>query len=186
MAPQTVVARAASRLDRSAPVAETRPRGVAARSPRRVNYISVVRAAASLRRAFADNSQEVMLTRVFVSIDYDNDEDLKRLLINQARFPDSLFDVADWSIKQASSNWRGEARRRIRAADQMVVLCGQHTETATGVSAEVKIAPEERIPYFLLWGRNGKTCVKPTAAKSTNTIYKWTWANLKELIGGAR
>jgi hypothetical protein len=123
---------------------------------------------------------------VFVSFDYDHDDDLKTLLINQARFPDSPFEVSDWSIKIASPNWRVEARRRIRAVDRVVVICGQYTNSASGVAAEVSIAQEESISYFLLWGRNGKTCVKPTSAKASDTIYEWTWPNLKKLIGGAR
>ena len=31
-----------------------------------------------------------------------------------------------------------------------------------------------------------KTCTKPTTALSTDKIYKWTWDNLKTLIGGSR
>jgi hypothetical protein len=128
----------------------------------------------------------VASTRVFVSFDYDHDGDLKTMLVGQARSPDSPFEVADWSIKEASPDWKTNARRRIRAVDQVIVICGQYTDTATGVNVEVKIAQDERIPYFLLWGRNGKTCCKPTAARSTDTIYNWTWPNLKKLIGGAR
>jgi hypothetical protein len=127
-----------------------------------------------------------MAARVYISFDYDHDDDLKTLLINQARFPDSPFEVIDWSIKEASSNWKAEARRRIRAADQVIVICGQYTSSAAGVSVEVSIAREENIPYFLLWGRSGKTCVKPTAATTADTIYEWTWPTLKKLIGGAR
>lgn len=125
-------------------------------------------------------------TRVLVSFDYDHDSDLKTLLIGQARNPDSPFEVVDWSIKEASPDWKEKARRRIRAVGQVVVICGEHTHTATGVSVEVGIAQDERVPYFLLWGRNEKTCRKPAAALSTDKIYEWTWPNLKSLIGGAR
>ena len=126
------------------------------------------------------------LTRVFVSFDYDHDSDLKLLLVGQAKNPGSPFVIADWSVKEASPDWKAKARRRIRAVDQVIVMCGEYTDTATGVSVEVTIAQEEKIPYFLLWGREDKTCYKPKGAKSTDKIYKWTWPNLKELIGGAR
>ncbi len=57
--------------------------------------------------------------------------------------------------------------------------------TATGVAVEVSIAQEEGIPYFLLAGYSeGST--KPTAAKPGDKLYKWTWNNLKALVGGAR
>ena len=66
------------------------------------------------------------------------------------------------------------------------MLCGVHTGTATGVSAELTIAREEKKPYFLLWGRKDKECKKPKSALASDKIYKWTWDNLKKLIGGNR
>ena len=124
-------------------------------------------------------------TRVFISFDYDHDNDLKNLVVGQARIPDSPFEIADWSIKEASVNWRSEARRRIRNVEQVIVICGEHTDTAKGVSVEVALAREENKPYFLLWGRPGKTCRKPRGTER-DEIYEWTWNNLKILIGGRR
>ncbi len=125
-------------------------------------------------------------TRVFISFDYDHDLDLKNLLVGQSRNEDSPFEIADWSIKDASPNWKADARRRIRAADVVAVICGEHTDKATGVAVELSIAQDEGIDYFLLWGRKGKTCRKPKTAKGSDKIYEWTWDNLKALIGGSR
>jgi hypothetical protein len=50
----------------------------------------------------------------------------------------------------------------------------------------VRIAQEEGIPYFLLWGRPDRTCTRPTAARWNDTIYQWTWDNLGALIHGRR
>lgn len=124
--------------------------------------------------------------RVFISFDYDHDVDLKNALVGQSRLPDSPFTITDMSIKTASPGWKVDARRRIKGCDVVVVMCGQRTHTATGVGVELKIAQEEGISYFLLWGRAGKTCTKPTTAKRGDPIYEWTWPNLKRLIGGAR
>jgi response regulator RpfG family c-di-GMP phosphodiesterase len=125
--------------------------------------------------------------RVFISFDYDHDESLKMLLVGQSKHSDSPFELADWSIKEAmSGDWKAKARTRIRGVDVVVVLCGQNTDTATGVSAELLIAQEERVPYFLLKGYSDKTCQRPKAAKSSDNMYKWTWDNLKALIGGGR
>lgn len=74
----------------------------------------------------------------------------------------------------------------IKGCDLVIVICGKYTDSANGVSAEVKIAQEENIPYFLLCGRSSENCVKPTAAKGEDKIYRWTWDNLKSLIGGSR
>ncbi len=127
--------------------------------------------------------------RVFISFDFDHDADLKNLLVGQSKNPDSPFELADFSVKEAiSGDWKAKVRTRIKGCDLMIVICGEKTDKATGVSAELRIAQEDdiKIPYFLLWGRSNKTCVKPTAAKSGDKIYRWTWDNLKALVGGAR
>lgn len=126
------------------------------------------------------------MKRAFISFDYDHDARLKDLLAGQAKLPDSPFEMADWSIKIASPTWRSEARRRIRASDVMIVLCGQHTHTATGIATELSIAKEEGIPYFLLKGYKDLYCTAPTTASTSDTIYDWTWNNLKLLIQGRR
>ncbi len=126
-------------------------------------------------------------SRVFTSFDYDHDEDLRVMLVGQSKNPDSPFELADWSVKEPmTGDWKAKVRRRIKATDQVAVMCGQYTHTASGVSVEVKIAQEEEIPYFLLKGRKDKNCTKPTAAKTSDKIYNWTWDNLKLLIGGSR
>lgn len=126
-------------------------------------------------------------TRVFMSFDYDNDSDLKTLLCGQAKNDDSPFSIVDMSIKEPiDQNWKDKAKTRIKGVDVVCVICGEKTDKATGVAAELKIAQAEDVSYFLLWGRSGKTCVKPTSAKSSDKIYKWTWPNLKSLIGGSR
>jgi hypothetical protein len=128
-----------------------------------------------------------MAKRTFISFDYDNDSDLKMLLAGQAKHPDSPFEIADWSVKEhLTGDWKEKARKRIKAVDVVVVLCGTSTHTAAGVSAELEIAREENKPYFLLKGRSEKTCTKPKSALSSDKIYEWTWPNLKNLIGGAR
>jgi hypothetical protein len=125
-------------------------------------------------------------TRVFISFDYDNDLDLKNLLVGQARKPDSPFEIADYSIKDASWDWQSKARQRIRQVGQVIVLCGHSTHTAEGVGIELGIAQEEGKPYFLLAGRSTRRCSRPTTAKASDKMYNWTWDNLKRLIDGAR
>ncbi len=125
--------------------------------------------------------------RVFTSFDFDHDEDLRNLLVGQSKNPDSPFEMADWSVKEPmTGNWKEKVRRRIRSVDQVIVMSGEHTDTASGVSVELSIAQDEGKPYFLLHGRKDKTCRKPTSAKATDKIYNWTWPNLKTLIGGGR
>ena len=125
--------------------------------------------------------------RAFISFDYDHDLDLKTMLAGQARHPDTPFELHDWSVKEPFSGaWKDKVREKIRRTDVVIVICGQYTNQATGVAEELKIAKEEGVPFFLLYGRADRTCVPPTSANSTDKMYKWTWDNLKALIDGAR
>lgn len=125
--------------------------------------------------------------RVFISFDYDHDENLKNLLVGQSRNPDSPFSIFDMSIKEPiKTKWKENARKRIKSCDVVVVICGCYTDSADGVRIELEVAQEENIDYFLLKGHDDKKCVKPQSAKESDKIYAWTWDNLKKLIGGAR
>jgi hypothetical protein len=125
--------------------------------------------------------------RAFISFDYDHDSDLKTMLVGQSRHGDTPFVIADWSVKEhQTGDWKGKVRRRIRAVDVVIVLCGNHTHTATGVSEELRIARAEGKPYFLLACRKNGRNTKPTAARVSDKLYRWTWDNLKVLIHGRR
>jgi hypothetical protein len=128
-----------------------------------------------------------MAKRVFISFDAEHDEDIKNLLVGQAKNPDTPFSIADWSLKEVlSGNWKEKIKPRIRSVDLLIVLCGQFTNTATGVAAELSIGREEGKPYFLLRGRNGVACNRPTSTSMFDKMYDWTWDNLKALIAGRR
>jgi len=125
--------------------------------------------------------------RVFISFDFDHDADLRDLLVGQSKNEESPFEIADWSLKDPlTGDWKEKIKKRIRGCSQVIVICGEYTDSATGINHELRVTQDEAIPYFLLNGRKDKTCKKPTAAKSTDKIYKWTWNNLKLLIGGRR
>lgn len=128
-----------------------------------------------------------MKKRVFISFDYDHDNDIKNLLVGQARNDDSPFEIIDMSIKEpVSGDWKANARRRIKSCDVVIVLCGQYTDTASGVNAELAITQEEAVSYFLLAGRSEGKNKTPSKAKATDKMYRWTWDNLKALINGDR
>lgn len=125
--------------------------------------------------------------KVFISFDYEHDSDIKGSLVAQSRVDDSPFDIIDMSIKEAIDvKWKDNARKRIKSCDCVIVLCGEFTDLAKGVAAELSITQEENAPYFLLKGRKEKEVKKPLGAKSSDKIYKWTWDNLKLLLKGKR
>jgi Thoeris protein ThsB, TIR-like domain len=140
-------------------------------------------------RLFTDRlgSKSMAKTRLFISFDYDHDEDLRNLLAGQAKNPDTPFDIYDRSLREPlTGDWREKFRRRLGNIDQIAVICGEYTNLANGVGHEVQIAREEGKSYFLLQGRSDKTCTRPTTACATDKMYRWTWDNLKTLIAGGR
>lgn len=131
--------------------------------------------------------EKMAKTKVFVSFDYDNDSDLKTLLAGQAKNSDSPFEIEDWSVKEhMTGDWKAKVKSKMKRVDQVAVICGEKTHIAAGVSAEINIAKEVGVPYYLLKGRANKTCTKPKAATSSDKLYNWTWDNLKILIGSGR
>ncbi|MGD1085316.1 MAG: TIR domain-containing protein [Verrucomicrobiota bacterium] len=127
------------------------------------------------------------MKRAFISFDYDYDADAKLLLAGQAKLPESPFEFKDGSVKDhLTGDWKDKVRRRMDNIDLVIVLCGQWTHRASGVAEELNIAREKNIEYFLLAAYADKNCTKPTTALESDKVYKWTWDNLKALIGGAR
>jgi hypothetical protein len=125
--------------------------------------------------------------RVFISFDYDHDEDVKVLLAGQAKLEDSPFDFVDASVSEhLTGDWKEKVRKKFSNIDVVIALCGESTDKATGVAHEVTIAQEKSVDYFLLKAYADKSCKKPTTAKADDKMYKWTWDNLKTLIGGGR
>lgn len=114
-------------------------------------------------------------TRVYVSFDAEHDADLVALLRDQAKRPESTFEIVPRS-HGASSGETAEARARaeIQAADEVVVICGEHTRDSPRVTADLGIAREESKPYLLLWGRREKMCTKPEGATTHDAMYSWT------------
>lgn len=120
---------------------------------------------------------------VTVSLDPEHDSDLYALLVAQSEAPGAGFSVAGCSETfTATDVWTARARRRIHRADQLIVICGEHTDDSMSVFSEVRIAQEEGTPYFLLWGRRETMCTKPAGAKPAEGIYGWTPEIIEEQI----
>ncbi len=121
-------------------------------------------------------------TRVFISFDYDHDDDLRRLLLGQSKKQDTPFSFEDWSIKHETKGWKEDARKRIKLSDIVIVICGHYTHQAIGVTEEIKIAREEGVPYHLLKGRKDGICRRPAGTSwFWDTMYSWTWNNIRSI-----
>jgi len=120
--------------------------------------------------------------RVFVSYDFDNDKALKDFIIGQARLPDSPFEVADHSLKEAApeKTWEAKARVAIGRSDVVIVMLGPKTVDAPGVLKEVAIAQELGKSRFQIIGyKNGSA---DWSVPGGGRTYRWDWENLKKLL----
>ena len=118
--------------------------------------------------------------KVFISFDFDNDLDLKNLLVGQSKLADSPFEIADYSLKEAApeKDWEEKALAKIKRSEIVVVIAGTETHSASGVKKEVKMANDNNIKVVQ---------IKPN--ESTNkrveyagVLYNWTWENLKSIL----
>ncbi len=109
---------------------------------------------------------------VFVSFDVDHDNDCRSRFEQEVTTPASHFAVDDWSIREVADDWREKAAKRIMNVDLLLVICGEHTDSAPNVNHEVEIARESGVPYLLLDGRPGVS-KKPVAALERDRILEW-------------
>jgi hypothetical protein len=120
--------------------------------------------------------------RVFVSFDFDNDKTLKEFIIGQAKLPDSPFEVADHSLKEAAPerDWETKARPAISRSERFIVMLGPKTARAPGVLKEVAMARDLGKAMFQIIGyRDGTSDWSVPGAGRT---YAWSWDNLKKLL----
>ncbi len=109
---------------------------------------AIAGAAASTFLSWLDESDGTRPPRVFVSFDFDNDQQLKHLLIGQTKRQNLPFSIVDVSLIEAAPEprWKEAALKEIRRCDVVVVLLGRHTHRAPGVLAEVAMARAEGKP----------------------------------------
>lgn len=120
--------------------------------------------------------------RVYISFDYDHDNDVRVLLLGQAKKHDTPFSFEDWSIKHETKGWKADARKRIGRSDVVIVICGLYTHLAVGVTEEITIARAEGVPYYLLRGRKNGTCRMPAGTSLySDTMHSWTWENIRAI-----
>ena len=119
--------------------------------------------------------------RVFLSYDREHDEDLVEQLVALAAAAGSGFEIVARSRRREEHDlWYHELRRQVRAADEVIVLCGEFTGESLRVGAELRIAQEEKRPYMLLWGRREIMCKKPLGAKTDDAMYGFSLDVIRE------
>jgi hypothetical protein len=112
--------------------------------------------------------------RVYMSYDLAHDRDLHDRLAKQAHSPAPFAITSRSEGSEMTDAWTERVRARISESDEVIVICGEHTDESPQVSAELAIAQEQHKPYLLLWGRRDSMCKKPKSARATDGMYSWT------------
>ncbi len=123
-----------------------------------------------------------MTVRIFVAFDLEHDRDLYDELLASSGSKSS-FEVSGRSeAGTVPEDWQRRTEGRIAAADQFVVVCGEHTGDSIPVSAELRIAQEQEKPVIFLWSRRDAMCKKPVGALPGDNMYSFTPDVLRERI----
>jgi len=118
--------------------------------------------------------------RVFISFDFDNNQNLKNLLVGQAKNPDSPFEILDWSLKESAPqwDWENKAEAKIKNVDIVVVITGTNTYRASGVLKEIALARKHNKKVVQIKPQE----TNPYRVVDAGVLYDWTWDNLKLLL----
>ncbi len=117
--------------------------------------------------------------KIFVSFEFDKDNDLKNNFFEQAK-GHSPHRVSNCSLNEAypTQEWKAKARSAIRQCDIVIVLVGQDTHNAPGVKIEVDIARQLRKPVFQVVPRKRTYNGVPSVDK----LIRWKWKTINETI----
>ena len=86
---------------------------------------------------------------IFVSFEYDRDNDLKNNFFRQAE-TETTHRVENCSLNEShkTNKWKSKARKAIRGCDVVVVLIGPNTHNAPGVRVETDMARSFKKPVI--------------------------------------
>ena len=121
--------------------------------------------------------------KVFLSFEFDRDEELHRNFYAQTDRGDSCHDIEDCSLNEAykphDESWLKKANAQISRLNIVIVIIGDDTHTAPGVAKEVTIANQigRRIFQIRPQGRTGGS------VPGAGDVIPWKWKKIDAQIG---
>lgn len=117
--------------------------------------------------------------RIFVSFEFDKDNDLKNNFFQQAQTL-TQHRIKNASLKESypDEGWQQKARKAIEKCDVVVVLIGQDTHNAPGIKTELRIARRLNKPIFQVRPQ-GRTY---TGVQSLGEPIPWKWKDINEKL----
>ena len=121
--------------------------------------------------------------RIFVSFEFDKDNDLKENFYGQAK-RETRHHVRNFSLNEAypDAEWVEKARSKIEECDVVIVLVGPDTHNAPGVRTEVELARRLGKPVFQVVPR-GRTY---QGVPSLPDPIPWRWKCINEKLDAIR
>ena len=118
--------------------------------------------------------------KIFVSFEYDKDNDLKNGFFIQAE-EHSSHRIVSSSLRRAyeTAEWKEKARTAIRGSNVVIVLVGQDTHNAPGVLTEVEIAGQLGKPILQVLPQ-GRTF---TGVPELADPISWRWKTINRALG---
>ncbi|GCC10017.1 hypothetical protein IPdc08_00035 [archaeon] len=122
--------------------------------------------------------------RVFISFDFDHDETEKNLFVGQSKNSKTPFSIEDWSSKSSlpQSEWEELIEGKINKCNMLIVLSGQTTASATGVSKEITMAKDQDIPVFGVYVDEANTSSNLPKGLARNRTISWSWDGIASAI----
>ena len=121
-----------------------------------------------------------MSKRIFISFAIE-DENLRNMLVGQARNNNSPFEFVDMSVKQPWDHaWKTQCRTKIKGCDGVIAIVTNNSKNADGQIWEINCAREESIPVRGVWGHSDQTPIIKSM-DGIRTVY-WTWDNIKNWL----
>ena len=119
--------------------------------------------------------------RVFLSFEFDKDNELHHNFYAQVARGDSCHEIEDYSLNEAYQPhndriWLKKARDLISRSDIVIVITGQDAHNAPGVKKEVTNAKQQHKPIFQIRPQ-GKTSGMIDGA---GEVMPWQWKKLMQ------
>ena len=124
--------------------------------------------------------------KVFLSFEFDRDEELHRNFFAQVARGDSCHEIEDCSLNEAyrphDNSWLREAERQIALSDIVIVVLGQDTHNAPGVKKEMTIANQKGKPMFQTRPQKRTSGAVPGAGDEITWDWKQIDAKISECL----
>ncbi|MCE2413783.1 TIR domain-containing protein [Candidatus Poribacteria bacterium] len=121
--------------------------------------------------------------KVFLSFEFDKDNELHHNFYAQAARGDSCHEIKDYSLKEAykphnDSSWLKKAKDLISRSDIVIVVTGQDAHNALGVAKEVTIAHQQCKPIFQIRPQNRTS----GPVRGAGEVVPWNWKQIEAKI----